>query len=403
MRILFLSETFPDAAHPTTGTYNYALCRELARDHEVRVIAPRSWLNVIRGERYRSPATAVKDQLQVCYPTRWYTPFVAQANYGGQMWWSIRKALCELTNDWRPDAVLSYWAHPDGECGLRAGRMFDVPSAVIVGGSDVLLLPRDPRRGACVRQVLTESDAVVTVSDGLRQECMKLGVTPQRVWTIPQGIDPDLFYSGDQSTARSQIGVTVAADESLVVWVGRMVGLKRVDQLIHACRILRDRGRKLRVCLLGDGPSRSEWQQLAVEQGMAEQIQFVGSIGHDRLADWYRAADLTVLCSESEGLPNVLRESVACGTPFVSTDVGSVRELAQPEFSELVPVNHAESLAQGIETVLRGTHSRAARQFQAKTWSATARDTEALFEELIARRRTPVAVAHDLVPSLPSS
>ena len=389
MKILFLSETFPDASHPATGTYNLALCRELARAHEVRVISPRSWLDVVRGRRFEAGDAVRESGLKVLYPTRWYTPGFAQSKYGGQMWWSIGTALRTLTHDWKPDAVLSYWAHPDGECGLRAARMFNAPSAVIVGGSDVLLLPKDPVRGECVRRVLSDSDTVITVSDGLRQACLEQGVPGDRVRTIRQGIDPQVFHAGDQAEARARLGLSVPPGETLGVWVGRMVGLKRVDVLILACRMLKERGQRVRVCLLGDGPCRAAWEQLAASAGITDQIQFVGPVGHDRLADWYRAADLTVLCSESEGLPNVLRESVACGTPFVSTDTGSIREIAEPQFAELIPVNNVEALARGIETVVRGNHAQASKQFVARSWSVTARETVALFEELIAAKKAP--------------
>lgn len=386
MKILFLSETFPDASHPACGTYNLALCRELAREHEVRVISPRSWLDVVRGRKFKAGEAVRESGLKVLYPTRWYTPGFAHAKYGGQMWWSIGSSLRTLTHDWKPDAVLSYWAHPDGECGLRAGRMFNAPSAVIVGGSDVLLLPKDRVRGECVRRVLRESDTVITVSDGLRDACLQLGIPDERVRTIRQGIDPRIFHPSDQAEARSRVGLTLATGEKMALWVGRMVGLKRVDVLIRACRILKDGGQKVRFCLLGEGPCRSEWQQLAAVEGVADLIQFVGPVGHDRLADWYRAADLTVLCSESEGLPNVLRESVACGTPFVSTEVGSIREIAEPQFSELVPVHDEAALARGIQMVILGTHANAAKQFVARPWSEAARDTLALFEELISRQ-----------------
>ena len=387
MNILFISETFPDAAHPATGTYNLALCHELARQHSVKIISPRSWIDVVRGRRFQADQSVRDSGLEVLYPTRWYTPGFAQSRYGGQMWWSIRSALRTLTRDWKPDAVLSYWAHPDGECGLRAGQLIGAPSAVIVGGSDVLLLPKDRVRGECVRRVLRESDTVITVSDGLRNACLQLGIPGERVRTIRQGIDPRTFHSGDQAEARSRVGLTLATGEKMAVWVGRMVGLKRVDVLIRTCRILKDGGQRVRFCLLGEGPCRSEWEQLAISEGVADQIQFVGPVGHDRLADWYRAADLTVLCSESEGLPNVLRESVACGTPFVSTDVGSIREIAEPQFSELVPVNEAPALASGIQSVIHGSHAAAAKGFQPRSWVETAHDTQALFEVLIDRKK----------------
>lgn len=386
MNILFLSETFPDASHPTMGTYNLALCKALAQKHSVKVISPRSWIDVARGGRASTVQAMDALGIEVLYPTRWYTPFFAHAHYGGQMWWSMQSAIRTLCRDWKPDAILSYWAHPDGECGLRASQHFNVPCAVIVGGSDVLLLPNNPVRNKCIRRVLSESDAIITVSDGLRDACTQLGAHDDQVHTIRQGIDPEVFHSGSQREARTRLGLDLNSGEKLAVWVGRLVDVKQVDILIRASRILWDQGQPVRFCLLGDGPCRSKWEQLATAEGVADLVQFMGPVGHDRLADWYRAADLTVLCSKSEGLPNVLRESVACGTPFVSTDVGSIAEIAEPQFAELVPVNDARALAYGIRTVLNGPYATAARQFVPRTWAETAHDTAALFEELIARR-----------------
>lgn len=399
MNILFLSETFPDAAHPTMGTYNLALCGALARQHSVKVISPRSWIDVARSGRASTGSAIETLGLEVLYPTRWYTPFFAHAHYGSQMWWSMQSAVKAHCRHWKPDAILSYWAHPDGECGLRASRHFGVPCGVIVGGSDVLLLPRNPVRNMCIRRVLSESDAVITVSDGLRDACTQLGASADRVHTIRQGIDPEVFHHGNQNEARTRLDLQLNAGEKLAVWVGRLVDVKQVDVLIRACRLLKEQGEQVRFCLLGDGPCRQGWEQLAATEGVADLVQFIGPVSHDRLADWYRAADLTVLCSKSEGLPNVLRESVACGTPFVSTDVGSISEIAEPQYAELVPVNDAWALARGIQTVLQGSHAAAAKQFVPRTWTETASDTAGLFQDLIARRSGPCKQPLDLQPS----
>ncbi len=134
---------------------------------------------------------------------------------------------------------------------------------MIVGGTDVLILPNMPGRGPCVRRVLTDSDAVITVSDGLKTACDALGAASGRVVTIRQGIDPEVFHVGDQVEARRRLGLIEARGErreasastekpeALIVWVGRMVGLKRVDLLIQATRMLKEQGRRVRVCLLG--------------------------------------------------------------------------------------------------------------------------------------------------------
>ena len=80
---------------------------------------------------------------------------------------------------------------------------------------------------------------------------------------------------------------------------------------------LRRRGTDFRRYLVGDGPLRQSLVARAAADGLSGSVSFVGSLPPDRLPDWYRAADLTVLSSHSEGIPNVLRESPTAG--FISS------------------------------------------------------------------------------------
>ncbi|MCA9054499.1 MAG: hypothetical protein KDA75_11720, partial [Planctomycetaceae bacterium] len=82
MKILFLSQVFPDDRANVRGTFNLALCRALSEEHKVRVFSPRPWTEVIsRRLRGNGPVEAgtVLDQttLTATYPTYWYVPRVA--------------------------------------------------------------------------------------------------------------------------------------------------------------------------------------------------------------------------------------------------------------------------------------------------------------------------------------
>ena len=400
MNLLFLSETFPDAASPAKGTYNDALCLALSRQNTVRVIAPRQWPEVLK-RRLSKQATTIPAHLEqagieVAYPTYWYTPRFGETFYGRWMSRSVRRDVDRFQKAAPIDAVLSYWAHPDGEAALKAARRCGVPSAVIVGGSDVLLLPKRKGRGACVRRVLQESSAVITVSEGLRSAVIELGVDPSRVHTICQGVDRDRFHPGDQDAARRRIGLGASGAKTLL-WVGRMVDVKRLDLLLDACRLLWKSGMRISLHLVGDGPLRPTLERQAVEAGLEECVHFEGAVGHEMLADWYRAADLAVLSSSSEGLPNVLREAVACGTPFVSTDVGSIREIARPEFSRLVPAGSVGGLATAIREALHPSYKEAARAYQPRSWADCADDVQRLLERL--RSNGPGPGAQSLGPA----
>ena len=129
-----------------------------------------------------------------------------------------------------------------------------------------------------------------------------------------------------------------------------------------------------------------EFGQVIARRGLDDYVRFVGPQSHSELPNWYRAADLVVLSSWSEGLPNVLREAVSCGRPFVSTDVGSVRELADPRggpaFAELVPIRDAAAMAAAIERALRPEYRAAAQRFPRRSWRDTAHDLVTLLQRL---------------------
>jgi glycosyltransferase involved in cell wall biosynthesis len=396
MNILFLSQVYPGPHAPVRGTFNRALCRELSREHTVRVIAPRPWTERAAELRRRPPAAEtsqsnVAENVQAVYPTFWYLPRFGLHRSGESMLRSVRKSVANIVATCRPDAVLSYWAHPEGECGIELAKQLGVPAACIIGGSDVLLLPKsNPKRRERIERVLRESDALFTVSDGLREACIQLGADPARVHTTYQGVDPATFSIGERSQARRRLGLPES--QTLYVWVGRLAGVKRVDRLLDAAGLLHGEGNRFRLYLVGDGPERTRLEQQVANLGLGAVVTFAGPTPPDQLADWYRAADATLLSSESEGLPNVLRESLACGTPFVSTDVGSIREIASASCSLLVASDDTRAFAKAMRDIISPEYRQAAEAHRSRTWRDCAVQMASLLEDCRAsRRRSPAA------------
>lgn len=346
MKILFLSMDYPSPAEPGKGVFNHNLVRALAARHELRVVSPVAWLRR-RGERRRW-----LDGVEVHHPTYYYPPGILRTWYGWFYWRSVAGTVKRLLAEARPDAVVCYWAHPDGEAAVRAARLAGARSAVIVGGSDVLLITRSAGRRRCVAAALGGADAVLAVSEHLREKVIDLGVSPDRAHLWRQGVESHVFRPGDQGQARQALGLS--GEGQVLLWVGRMVPVKGLDVLLEACQRLTATGLPYRLYLVGDGPLRPSLEAEARRAGLGERVVFAGACGHDRLGDWYRAADLTVLPSRSEGLPNVLRESVACGTPFVASRVGGIAEIADPALDHLVPPEAPEQLAGAIRRALQG-------------------------------------------------
>lgn len=387
MRLLFLSTIFPDRGSPTRGTFNAALCRALSgMGHSVHVVAPRLPGEVFAGWRDGSRFTPPEEPndmgISVDYPTAWLTPGCLHAQYGWQMDCSLRVMLQRVVREFRPDALLSYWAHPEGEVGAKVARRAGIPSVVIVGGSDVLVITRQQARRSKVIEALRNNSAVMTVSQSLRQRVIELGIPESRVQTIYQGIDETQFHQG-RSREESRRRLGLSDDRAHLIWVGRMAEIKGLDLLLHAAGILQARDPNFLLHLLGDGPLRDTLRDQVEQLGLSNHVRFAGALPQAELPDWYRAADLTLLSSRSEGLPNVLRESLACGTPFVSTDVGSIREIAPPEASALVTPGDATAFADAVQRMLNPEARIAAQLYEARTWTNCAREVVSLFEELV--------------------
>ncbi|MCA8989160.1 MAG: glycosyltransferase [Planctomycetaceae bacterium] len=383
MKLLFISTIFPDSRHPSRGTFNDELCRALKRTGvDVRVIAPQSWTETMTSPNVRfSPAeSTAKAGLPVCFPKYWFPPKIMRSQYGQFYWKSIQSALEQTLSGWTPDFILTYWAHPDGEAGLRLAEEINKPCGVIIGGSDVLLLPGDSSRRRQIVRVLQESDLVLTVSQGLAQVVQGFDVPSSRVSTLYQGVDADHFRPDKRDQARSWLGMD--PDRPMILWVGRMVDVKNLDMLIKVAEVKANRGDDFVLCLVGDGPLRPQLERTVQKLGLESIVSFVGSVGHQDLPTWYQAADVTVLCSHSEGLPNVFRESLACGTPFVSTDVGSITEIANPQYSMLVEAGNVPAFIQAIDFVMQGPHQDNAAHSPIRTWDDMAADLLELVQAL---------------------
>jgi teichuronic acid biosynthesis glycosyltransferase TuaC len=351
MRVLFYSSIFPRPWNRIRGIYCFRVCRALQKlGHEVAVVSPRGWLERA-GAAASLPGLAGLAELDVEYPLYVYPPRILQSDYDRFMAVSSHRAMTRVMARLRPDCILSYWVHPDGAVAARYARAAGIPSAVIVGGSDVLVLARraDRRRRSVVR-ALHDIDAIITVGRQLADAVEALGIPASKVHVVYQGVDEALFYPGPATDARRRLGIPETG--KVLVSIGSLVPVKGVDVLMAAMSRLAAQRSDVRLYLVGNGSSRGDLESLAARLGLGGLVTFVGTVEQDELPDWYRAADLTVLASRSEGVPNVLRESLACGTPFVATRVGGVHEIAVGTTCRLVAPEDPAALSDAIAASL---------------------------------------------------
>jgi len=236
-------------------------------------------------------------------------------------------------------------------------------------------------------QVVEAADRLLASTPDEAEQLIALyDAHPARVRTVAPGVDLDVFTPGDAAAARQRLGF--APDAAVLLFVGRIQPLKAPDVLLRAAAELvatrpelRDR---LEVVVVG-GPSGSglarpeELHKLAGNLGIADVTHFVRPVHQGVLADYYRAATVTVVPSYTESFGLVAVESQACGTPVVAASVGGLRSAVADGTSGLLvdghnPADYAAAIGRLVsDTTLHRRLSRGAVAHAARFgWSQTA-------------------------------
>lgn len=373
MKLLFLSTAFPQPGEPGLAPFNLRLCEALAVEHEVTVISPVPWT---RAWRSVGPMRG----LDVHYPTFVYPPRVLRSTHDWWLWRSVLPTVRHVIERAAPDVVISYWTWPDGAAAAHAARACGAPVVMMVGGSDVLVLARRAGHRRRVARTLAQAAAVVPVCEHLRRQIVTLGVPPERIAVVQRGVDGDIFSPGSQADARVRLGSCHV--DPMLLWVGRLSYVKGPDLLLDALEQLTSAGlRRWRCTIVGDGPLRHRLMRRVERGALAGLVTFIETLPPRVLADWYRAADALVISSRSEGVPNVLYEAKACGTPVVATNVGDVSTFVD-EQDRVVPAGDTMQLAAAIAEVLSASPQRS-RPRRLPTW----RESAAALEDVLLRVR----------------
>jgi glycosyltransferase involved in cell wall biosynthesis len=284
-----------------------------------------------------------------------------------------------------PDVVIAFWAYPEGFSGVRAAHALGKPCVVGVLGSDVLMRSGVTER--MTRAALHEADGVIAVSDDLKRVLVsRYGVGSDAVRTVVNGFNTGVFNARPQAECRAELGLP--ADGRLIVYVGRLIEAKGMRELFAAFGTLTRQDPTIRLAIIGDGVMRDEVHRLARQDGLDGRVHLPGGLPPEQVAQWIGASDLLTLPSWSEGYPNVVVEALACGRPVVGTDVGGMREILRADNGVLVPARDAAALAEGLRQCLGRDWDRAAiAAAMSRTWDDVARDTIAICDAVLDRRR----------------
>lgn len=334
LHVLSIATLFPDAARPNFGLFVERSLRELARQPGIAltIVAPVGippW-PLSRHARYRALAALppVEDWngVTVHRPRFTLVPrFGARTNPG-----AVARAVLPIARALpRVDVIDAQFFFPDGPAAMRVGRALDRPWSIKARGADISHWGHAPASRDAVRAAAAGAGGMLAVSAAMVDDMAAIGIDRDRVRVHYTGVDGDRFHPGDRAGPRAALGLTGPA----ILTVGAVIPRKGQELVLRALPALPE----VTYLIAGAGEDAARLAALAQELGVADRVRLLGPVANASLPELYRAADVVVMPSVSEGLANAWVEALACGTPIVISDAGGAAELVtHPDAGRIV-------------------------------------------------------------------
>lgn len=382
MRVLVITNLFPNAQHPRVASFNRQQFAALGRQAEVEVLATMPWYPGQRLlGRFAShsvaldvPPTEEIDGLVVHHPKTLHLPVVGKAVAAPLFAASLLPLLPRYRG--KVDLVLGSWAHPDGCAAIALAKLLGVPSVVKVHGTDINHQATLPGPGRMLRALLPKADGIVAVSSKLAEAVEALGVERQRIHLVMNGVDTEKFHPRDRAQARAELGLP--AEGKIALYIGNLLETKGTLDLRDAFAEMQSRAPDLSVHVVGEGKARA-----ALEENLPSQMTLVGSQPFEKIPSWLAASDFLVLPSWNEGTPNVVLEALACGRRVVATRVGGIPDLLVDEsLGSMVEARDKAALATALLAASKTDYDPVlvAKQGARGDWDQSAADLMTVLE-----------------------
>ena len=336
-----------------------------------------SFAKVPRTEQYRD--------FEVDHPRYVVFPKVGMVTHGVSMFAGSLLQVRRRATLMEYDLIDAHHVYPDGLAATMLGAFLKKPVVVSARGSDINVFPEFRSIRPLIKRVLTRADAVVAVSQALKDAMMSLGCPGNKITVIRNGIDAAKFRPQSRLTARQKLKLPV--NRPILLSVGRLTENKGFHVLLDAVSKFRMKCPNVLLVLVGEGSYRSHLELQVQRLRLGQNVRFAGTYPHDDLAEWYSAANLFCLASANEGCPNVVIEALACGCPVVATAAGGTREIVTSPAFGLTVERTPEAFESAFEEALRRPwdQSTIAAHGRSYSWNEAAASLFKVYSEVLTR------------------
>lgn len=289
-----------------------------------------------------------------------------------------------------------HWVVPGGVTAAAAAP--SLPLVISLHGSDVYVAERFAPARAAARLAFRRAAFVTACSEDLATRGVALGAPKDRTTVIPYGVDANRFHPSAAARSEFRQKNHIPDDVPMIAAAGRLVSKKGFEYLIDA---LPNVDRAV-IALAGDGTLRDELRMRAERAGVADRVRFLGNRTQDDVSALFASADVIATPSvrdeagNVDGLPNVVMEALASGTPLVTTTAGGIGSVVEHEATALVvPEKDAAALGAAVsraisDAALRQRLGSAARFLVQRRfgWARTAEQFDDVYKRALVFAKT---------------
>jgi PEP-CTERM/exosortase A-associated glycosyltransferase len=313
--------------------------------------------------------------------------------------------LHEIVRQVQPSVLHASSDYLNALLALAIGRQYGLPVVYEVRGfwEDTWLSGREPAavtresymwRAERELECMLAADRVVTLSDAMKEELGKRGVSLEKIVVIPNAVDTQAFVPVHRDVGLAgEFGI--GPEEIVLGYVSSFSGYEGIQFLIEAVAELIRRGHAVRGLLVGDGPDKSRLEAHAASLGLPNRIVFTGRVPHADILQYYGLIDVFVVPRTADRVSHLVTplkpfEAMATGRTVVVSGVQALRELVGDGVRGLVfrPEDSVD-LANVVESLLsnrerREALGRAAREWvcQYRTWASNGERYLAMYNSL---------------------
>ena len=392
MKVLVLTTLYPNNISRNHGIFIKNRVASVSNQSacEIKVVAPVPYFPPLKVFKKWYSYSQVCwheriDGIDVYHPRYLVTPKIGMSLYGFFMFLGVLKVVRKIHREFPFDVIDAHYIFPDAFASVLLAKVFKKPVVSSARGSDINLYTKLPFVRQLLKFTLNHSTSVISVCCSIKEAIVKLGVDGEKVSVIPNGISKNNFYWIDKNQAKEKLSLPI--DSKILISVGSLRVLKGHHLLIDAIYLLKKRGQlDFKTYIIGEGYYEGVLRDKIDEYGLREWVHLKGHVENCELVYWYNAADLFFLGSSREGWPNVITESLGCGTPVVATNVNGVPEIINSiEYGILVERN-AEAFAQGIMEAIHKNwdYNKIYVYGQTRTWENVSHEVFGVLKKAIA-------------------